>query len=236
MRLIFAALLAALPVLAHATADGPDNWAVKDVGSNDVLNMRAQPSARGALLGTIPHDADGLPNLGCVGWMSYDEWDKATPAEREKARKRVWCLTGYNRTFGWVAGWYLQESEHVDDPAWTGGPFVSEAPRGKWRLHDFQGEPVRDRFRPGLHLFPSAKGTGYTGCDRISFAYLQQDGFRISQPPKFATRNKCLDEGRVMSRRFLKALKDVREIVVSAMVMTMLDEDRHIIATFHKEN
>lgn len=233
--LILVSLLAVAPGAAYATADGPDNWAVKGVAPNDVLNIRAEPRARGALLGTIPHHVDGLPNLGCIGWMTYDEWQQATLAEREKARKRVWCLTGYDRTFGWVAGWYLQESEYADDPAWTGGQWISGPPLGKWRLHDFQGDAIGDRFRPSLHLFPGAKGTGWTGCDRISFAYLQDSGFRISQPPKLATRNKCLNEGRAISKRFLAALKDVREIVASVLVLTMLDEDRHIIATFHLE-
>ena len=229
-----AAVWMVLPSVANATADGPDNWAVTGVDADDVLNMRAAPNAKAPLLDTIPHDADGLPNLGCIGWMSYDEWEKATAAQRERARKRVWCLTGYDRSFGWVAGWYLRESEFTDDPAWTGGQFLDSAPFGEYAVTRLNGRKIASRFRPHIRFMPSAKATASTGCDRIAFAYVQKDGFRIPHPLHFSTKNKCLAEARSISEEFLKVLKEVREAVSAPYVIALLDERKQIIAVLRR--
>ncbi|MFB9151620.1 hypothetical protein [Roseovarius ramblicola] len=92
-----------------AEADGPDYFRVVDVVSNDVLNIRAAPTARAAKIGAIPPDGDGILNHGCINQMSYAQWQAASPAEREKARKRVWCEISYRGIRGWVAGWFLAE-------------------------------------------------------------------------------------------------------------------------------
>jgi hypothetical protein len=87
---------------AFATADGPDYYAVKGVAVSDVLNIRAAPSSSGTLIGTIPSDGDGIANLGCVGGLTYAEWENATEAERAAATKTRWCRVGYDRTVGWA--------------------------------------------------------------------------------------------------------------------------------------
>ncbi|MXU63931.1 MliC family protein [Oceanomicrobium pacificus] len=112
--------LPALPVGAEAS--GPDYFQVTGVASDDVLNLRDGPSAASAKIGTIPHDADGLANLGCEGGMSYAEWEKASAEEREKAAKTRWCKVSYKGQEGYVAGWFLGEGSAPAQMAADEGP------------------------------------------------------------------------------------------------------------------
>ncbi len=109
------AVMLSLPSIAHAEADGPDWWAVTGVGPDDVLNIRAEPSPSADKIGAIPPDTQGLRNLGCTGAMSYAEWEKATEAERERAKGNKWCKIEYRGTTGWVAGRYLMEGGPPQD-------------------------------------------------------------------------------------------------------------------------
>jgi len=102
-------LVAAGARVAYAEADGPDWWAVTGVSADDVLNMRAEASVSSRKIGAIPPDGQGLRNLGCTGVMSYAEWEKATEAERERAKHDKWCKIEYRGTAGWVAGRFLTE-------------------------------------------------------------------------------------------------------------------------------
>ena len=97
----------AVPVAA--TADGPDYFAVTGVADDDVLNMRAGPSAHAEKIGEIPYDARGLTNLGCQGLPSFGEWEKMTEQQRRDGRKNYWCKVGFQRLEGWVAGRFLHE-------------------------------------------------------------------------------------------------------------------------------
>lgn len=94
---------------ARAEADGPDFWSVRGVRNDDVLNMRAAPSPTGPLVTAIPHDARGLRNLGCQGGPTFAQWNKMTPAERNRASRKRWCKVEYAGRQGWVAGRYLSE-------------------------------------------------------------------------------------------------------------------------------
>lgn len=97
------------PILVAADADGPDYFRVVGVASNDVLNIRERPTARSGKIGAIPPYGNGIQNLGCQGGLSYAQWQTASAAEREAARKRVWCQIYYRGVNGWVAGWFLAE-------------------------------------------------------------------------------------------------------------------------------
>ncbi len=97
------------PASVGADASGPDFFRVVDVAWNDVLNIRSQPTARSVIIGAIPPNGNGIQNLGCQGGLSYSQWQTASPAQREAARKRVWCQIYYRGTNGWVAGWFLSE-------------------------------------------------------------------------------------------------------------------------------
>ena len=108
-------VLLSLPSTARAEADGPDWWAVTGVSADDVLNMRAEASVSSRKIGEIPANGQGLRNLGCTGVMSYAEWEKATEAERERAKHDKWCKIEYRGTTGWVAGRFLMEGGPPQD-------------------------------------------------------------------------------------------------------------------------
>lgn len=92
-----------------ATADGPDYFAVTGIAADDVLNIRAEPSARSSKIGEIPHDGHGVQNLGCQGGPTFAEWQQMTPAEREQAGRTRWCRIRYGGVEGWVASRFLTE-------------------------------------------------------------------------------------------------------------------------------
>ena len=113
-RALFALVVALVAVApgarsAHATADGPDYFAVSGVAAGSVLNIRAAPSTSGAKLGTIRHDGRHLRNLGCQGGPTYAEWERMSAADRARARFQRWCKVRYRGIEGWVAGWFLTE-------------------------------------------------------------------------------------------------------------------------------
>lgn len=231
MRLIgLFAGLALLPGLAFGTADGPDAWRVTGVASDDVLNMRAGPSARTAKVARIPHNADGLPNYGCVGRLSIDEWSKASVAERARARKRVWCLTGYKQSFGWVAGWFLREGS-PDADAFNAGAWAQTLPRGKWVLSRLGRDPVPAREKPYLELYPSQKMSGFTGCDRFGGGYSTRSGLRLFIA-SMATRNKCVAAARSIDKRFRRVLDRTAGWIATSRILSVMDSDKRIIATF----
>jgi len=93
---------------ALATAEGPDAWAVTGVRAGGVLNIRAEPSARAAKIGRVPHDGRNLTNLGCTGEPTYMEWEKMSTAQRERVKQTRWCRIGYQGVEGWVLGIYLR--------------------------------------------------------------------------------------------------------------------------------
>jgi uncharacterized protein len=106
---LIAVLALWLPDMPRAEADGPDFFAVSGVASDDVLNIRSDPSAGAAKVGQIPPDANGLRNLGCEGGISFAEWEQATEEERAQATRKRWCRVEFNGVTGWVAGWFLTE-------------------------------------------------------------------------------------------------------------------------------
>lgn len=103
------AVLVALPSGLWADADGPDYFQVRDLAAGQVLPIRAAPEADAALLGTIPHDGDGVRNLLCEGRLSFVDWEAASEAERSAAAERVWCQVEFRGITGWAQGRYLAE-------------------------------------------------------------------------------------------------------------------------------
>lgn len=99
-----------------AEADGPDFYAVTDVATDDVLNLRAGPSPHAEKIGEIPHDGRSLQNLGCEGVPSFAEWEQMTPAQRAESGKKRWCRVRYGNVEGWVAGRYLREDSAPEAP------------------------------------------------------------------------------------------------------------------------
>jgi hypothetical protein len=112
-----AALIAATVMTctaARAEADGPDFLRVTGVGEGSVLNVRSGPGLAHPTIGSLPFDADGIRNLGCEGGPTFAEWEKASPLEREAARKRRWCRIEHGAVVGWAAGWHLGEGSAPD--------------------------------------------------------------------------------------------------------------------------
>ena len=85
-----AALLACLAGPAAATQDGwPALFDVKGVASNDTLNIRSEPGTGGAIIGTIPPDAEGI--------------EVVRPNERQ-----TWGLVNHGEATGWVSLSFLE--------------------------------------------------------------------------------------------------------------------------------
>jgi uncharacterized protein YraI len=94
-----------------ADADGPDFFRVTGLRAGDVLNIRSAPAASAPKVGAIPHDGNGIRNLGCKGGLTFAQWEKATPAQRAAARFDRWCRIEFNGMTGWAAGRYLTEGK-----------------------------------------------------------------------------------------------------------------------------
>ena len=235
MRQILACLVILLaPTLAHATADGPDHWAVKGVASDDVLNIRAGPHYKTALLGTIPHDGDGLQNIDCVGGMTINEWFEATEAEREADRKKRWCLIGYGDVVGWVAAWYLEEGS--EDSAFNGGDWYIKLAGSKWRLRDIAGDVVPE-YIPLTLRFPDAGGVkGFDACDRFEAKPLYAPGRIVFENIERQTINKCLPERREVSKVFNRAIRATERYFASEQILVLFDEGYRVLATFRRRD
>ncbi len=221
--------------IAWATADGPDYWRVNGVDANDVLNLRAGPTWKSNKIGEIPHDADGLANYICIGGMSFTEFQTATEAEREAARKTVWCRVGYRDRIGWVAGRYLQEG---DQSAESHTEFLDEFTGTTWVLVDLAGTP------PGAEAFISFSGDGVSGngaCNNFRARYLDDDdGQRFG--PIAATRKACLSTPHHPDRisiaetetRFFDALENARSLIQGNDVMALFDAADRVVAILQR--
>lgn len=86
---------------AQSTADGPDYFAVTNVAPDDVLNVRIGPTHLARIVGSIPHDADGVSNEGC-DWGTMDQ-----------PNPRPWCKIEYRDAIGYVNAHYLKPSLKV---------------------------------------------------------------------------------------------------------------------------
>lgn len=87
--LSFLFALALLPSIA-AAQNMPIYVKVVDVASDDTLNVRSLPSAKGEILGEIPHDATGIEVL------AKDDSGK-------------WAKINWQESHGWMSMRYLQE-------------------------------------------------------------------------------------------------------------------------------
>ncbi|MCY6380517.1 META domain-containing protein [Hoeflea prorocentri] len=192
---------------AHATADGPDFFMVRDVAANDVLNIRTEPNPRAQKIGEIPPDGDGIQNLGCEGGLSFAEWLEATEAERDASERRVWCRIAYDGIVGWVAGRFLTEgSEPVANAA------VSEPVR--WALLKINGQP------PNAEAFvtfaPDGSVSGSTGCNQFTTAGSIDSNALFIKGPVMMTRKACPDEAlATQEKTILAALQGRIDIVFS---------------------
>lgn len=96
--LILMSVLAAGPAFATPEAPLPSRADVSGVAANDVLNVRAEPNARAAILGTLPADAKGIE---IVHFDPSGQWARVSLGE----------------VSGWASGRFLV----MDRTTWTPG-------------------------------------------------------------------------------------------------------------------
>ena len=116
-KFLISALLVLFSGNALAEADGPDYYRLRDVSSDDTLNIRAEPDPTATRLGEIPSGADCIRNLGCQGGLSFQEFTTLSKVQQEKRLKQNprWCKVEYRGIVGWVAGRYLAEGSCTSD-------------------------------------------------------------------------------------------------------------------------
>ena len=120
-RRAYCAILLLIAVLVLAGSDcawaapGDRTYRVVDVDDDDVLNIRAGPSAGHPIVGEIPPTGRGLRLLG---------------------ECQIWCRISYNGAAGWVSARYLAAEPAV-------APFVRRAPPGELPAEPAAAPPLR---------------------------------------------------------------------------------------------
>lgn len=230
-----AAFLAVLVSLASctvfATADGPDYYRVVDVTANSVLNMRASPSIGGVVIGTIPADADGIANFGCIGGLTLAEYEAATEAERAAARETRWCKVGFDRTIGWVAGWFLAEGGGED--GFRGGAALGGLAGSEWQVRDFAGEPAEVEAWIAFKADGTVSGLG--GCNQFNGGYTE-DARSLRFSPLAATSMACPDPKMRVETDLFKALDATRETVATHLLLALFDESGTLLVTLARRD
>ena len=217
--------------MVHATADGPDVYQVTGVAADDVLNMRASPSASGDIVGTIPPETDGIMAFDCVGGLSFDAWEQASEAEREAARKTRWCLVGHDRVVGWAAAWFLTEGAGPD--SFRGGSRLGDLAGSEWLLKDAAGNPA------GAEAWIAFKSDGMlvgnSGCNNFNGSYSGGTG-SISLGPIAMTRRACMGSEDETERAFMQVLNSASKVAATHLVLAILDADNVLLATLTRRD
>ncbi len=228
------ALAAALGVAltsgtANADASGPDFFRVVDVTGGDRLNMRTAASTEGAVISSIPPDANGITNFGCQGGLTLEQWSDATEAERNASRSRRWCLVGYDRVIGWSSGRFLAEGSGPD--AFEAGERIGRLEGSEWRAVRISSEPTE--VEATVAFGADGAVSGNSGCNRF-MGRLNNDAGVIAFGPLAATRKACPEAEMRTEANLLAALEEARRFVATQLVLALLDEDGVILAQFKR--
>ena len=221
--------------VAFATADGPDYWAVTGVASDDVLNMRIGPKASFLKIGELPPDAGGVANLSCTGEMTLSEWEDASEEERASAAHNRWCLVGYDRVVGWVAGRYLEEGGGEDN--FNAGGHLGDLAGSEWQATHLNGIPVQDAPKDGLVLSFKSGGevAGNSGCNQFAGSYSGKFD-EIAFGPLATTRKACVPAVMTLEQTFLKSIGSATGVSAHHLIMVLLDADMQIVASFRRSD
>jgi uncharacterized membrane protein len=112
---------------AHALIIAPGLYDVDNVASNDVLNIRAQPSAQSEIIGVLRYNQQGIEVVA------------TTPDGR-------WGLVNHQEQSGWVALRFLRESL-----AWSGVPpggLICSGTEPFWSAEFFPSGPAQVDLSP----------------------------------------------------------------------------------------
>jgi uncharacterized protein len=118
---------------AQAQPAEPEYFRITGVKEDDNVNMRRQPNVDSRIVGKIPKDADGIKNLGCKGFLTPKQFEKASPAWKKASARSGWCEVEYNNVTGWVSRRFLAEGtspkkETPPAPVQPAPPPVATAP------------------------------------------------------------------------------------------------------------
>ena len=172
---------------AWAEADGPDAFDIANPDRDISYFLRSGPDQGAPAIGRIPGTATGLRNLGCEGGLSFEDFQKATEAERAAADDGRWCRVAYAGREGWIRGRNLIEAA----PGSDGESAIDEAPP-VWRLVSHDGFPVPDAAEVA---FDATGGFfGSTGCNRFETSADMAGGQLIVDPAIAMTRMACADD------------------------------------------
>lgn len=106
------AILGAGVAQAQLHGHGPDAWQVVDVAPDDMLNLRMGPGTRYPIIGAFAPDENGLVQVTCVPFMTYEQGMNLSPATRAQLDLPPrWCLmtSADTRRQGWVSARFLAE-------------------------------------------------------------------------------------------------------------------------------
>lgn len=216
----------AVPSISRATADGPDFWRVTGVEQGDVLNMRAEPMARAALVGTIPPDGNGLANFGCVGELSLAEFQRASEDERKAAAKRRWCKVAYRQHIAWVAGRFLAEG---DRPLSGSGGRIIELEGSEWGIIHFAGQSADAE--AWIAFYGQNRLGGNGSCNAFKATFVQR-GSDILIGDLASTRKACGSVKTEVEQTLFDVLARARSVAAHHLVMALFDRNNRLLVTF----
>lgn len=229
--LLFVGCLAMMSATsAQATADGPDYFQVTSVTSNSTLNMRSGPSLENGVVGQIPSNANGVANFGCIGGLSYADWQNATEDERDAALKTRWCLVGYERVIGWSAGWYLTEGSEPD--ALRAGDRLSDLSGSEWQLRDISGAPVT--VEAWVKFAPDGSAIGDSGCNQFNGVYKIKSGETLMGPLAI-TQRACVGDEAETETVFMSVLGTANRVVATHLLLALFEDDT-LLATLTRRD
>lgn len=230
-----AALLAAaclcLPQATRATADGPDHWRLAGAAQAGGVSLRAAPSEEAQPLAEIPPGTDGLPNLGCIGGLSYVEWEAADSAAREAARLSRWCRTGIGETIGWAPGWLLEEG---DGPSALNGAVLFALDGTGWEVTWIGGAALDwpEGERPFVQ-FSDGTAAGASGCNQFTGGYQTHAG-KLAIGPLASTRMLCEDWKNDAEMQVLSALGSAESFAGSQLHLALFGPDGDVLVRFRR--
>ena len=224
---LLAVVLVVLTGHAVADADGPDYFRIVGVPTGGTLSMHAGPGETHDPVGGIPSGTDGIANFGCLGGLDFEAWSAATPAERQQAAQQRWCLVGFDRVVGWVAGPHLAEGAGPD--AFRGGASLRSLAGSEWVQNPVDHPVGKDAAT--ITFKADGRVIGSTGCNRFTGTYSESAG-RLSLGLLAMTQRACAPEVAQVETRMIAVLGAASRHVATHLVLALLDAQDEVLAQF----
>jgi hypothetical protein len=103
------------PLLAKPTAH--DYVEVKNVSSNDVLNVRYKPDWKSIKVAELAHNSKCLINIACNDGFEFRDvrFEMKTDENKNSLKQQRWCKVNYGESSGWVLAQYLSFDKNCTD-------------------------------------------------------------------------------------------------------------------------